>query len=46
MQGMQEAGLDRNPALANQYLDQINHHIEHHGYQNLNPQYMYNFGYA
>lgn len=46
MQGEQAVGLDRNPAMANRYIDRINQHIERHGIEGLNPQYLYNFGYA
>jgi TPR repeat protein len=37
MQGEQAVGLDRDPVMANRYIDRINHHIERFGIDGLNP---------
>ena len=46
MQGAEDMGLDRDPALANHYLNQVNQHVERNGLGDMNPQYVYNLGYA
>ena len=46
LQGAEDMGIDRDPRMAQRYLNQINDYINQNGLQNLNPQYVYNLGYA